>query len=170
MGQTAVIVPIAAAEAAVGHARARYDTSTQFGVPAHVTVVFPFVPQARLDAPTIAELRTIVAAHPAFDVTLRAFARFPHVLYLAPEPAEPFARLTEALVRRWPEAPPYGGAFGSAVVPHLTVTDRASPDGEAAAVREVAPHLPVTATVDAAWLIRFDGASWSRWVELPLAD
>jgi 2'-5' RNA ligase len=168
-GQTAVIVPIADAEAAVGRARARHDRSAQFGVPAHVTVIFPFLPQARLDAPAVAELRAIVAAQPAFDVVLRGFGRFPTTLYLAPEPAEPFVRLTDALVRRWPEAPPYGGAFGADVIPHLTVTDRASAADEAQAAREVAAHLPVTATVDAAWLIRYDGATWSWWVELPFA-
>ena len=42
------------------------------------------------------------------------------VLYLAPEPAEPFGALTEAFAAAWPEYPPYGGSFTD-VVPHLTV-------------------------------------------------
>ncbi|HEX3455421.1 MAG TPA: 2'-5' RNA ligase family protein [Gaiellaceae bacterium] len=41
-------------------------------------------------------------------------------VYLAPVPAEPFSALTEAVVGRFPEHPPYGGAFEYAV-PHLTV-------------------------------------------------
>ena len=40
--------------------------------------------------------------------------------YLAPEPPEPFARLTEAIAERWPDYPPYEGIHET-VIPHLTV-------------------------------------------------
>ena len=41
-------------------------------------------------------------------------------VYLAPSPAAPFRQLTHELFRRFPEHPPYGGAFDD-VVPHLSV-------------------------------------------------
>ena len=40
--------------------------------------------------------------------------------YLAPDPPEPFSRLTEAIVERWPDYPPYEGIHET-VIPHLTV-------------------------------------------------
>ncbi len=43
-----------------------------------------------------------------------------NVVYLAPDPAEPFVALTEALAAAFPDCPPYGGAFDEPV-PHLTI-------------------------------------------------
>ena len=42
------------------------------------------------------------------------------MLWLTPEPAEPFVRLTEAIVERYPEYPPYEGTHDR-LIPHLTV-------------------------------------------------
>ena len=50
---------------------------------------------------------------------------FPESLYLVPEPDEPFILLTEAIVREFPEYPPYGGKF-TEIVPHLTVANRSA--------------------------------------------
>ncbi|HET9416637.1 MAG TPA: 2'-5' RNA ligase family protein, partial [Candidatus Limnocylindria bacterium] len=69
-------------------------------------------------------LEQIVAGVPAFDVEFARVGRFPNVVWLAPEPAAPFARLTEAIAARWPDHPPYGGAFEE-VIHHLTVADGA---------------------------------------------
>jgi len=47
---------------------------------------------------------------------VRVLAREPRrfgdqVLYLAPAPDQPFRRLTDIIVREFPDYPPYGGAF-----------------------------------------------------------
>ena len=39
---------------------------------------------------------------------------------MEPEPREPFVELTQAVWRRWPGHPPYGGAHRE-IVPHLTL-------------------------------------------------
>ena len=46
--------------------------------------------------------------------------RFPGVVWLAPEPAEPFIALTELLAAAFPDHPPYEGAHDE-IVPHLTL-------------------------------------------------
>jgi len=163
-GQTAVIVPIPEAEPVVGRWRAVHDRAASAGVPAHVTIVYPFLPGELVDE---AALRDVVARQPAFTVTFASAARFPGVLYLAPEPAGPFRALTEALVRRWPEAPPYGGVFDE-VVPHLTVAHDVPETVLAAAERDVEASLPVTAVVTAARLIAFEGERWRCRATLPL--
>ncbi|MDP9814967.1 2'-5' RNA ligase family protein [Spirilliplanes yamanashiensis] len=163
-GQSAIIVPVPEAEPAVGAWRTRHDSAAAAGVPAHVTLVYPFLPLADVD---VAAVRAVLDAHPAFEVTFAATARFPGVLYLAPTPATPFVALVEALVARWPEAPPYGGAFPE-IVPHLTVTERAPEPVMAAAEAELTAALPISARVTAAALIGYDGAHWTHRAWLPL--
>jgi 2'-5' RNA ligase len=58
--------------------------------------------------------------------------RFPATAYLAPEPAEPFIALTEALIRTFPEFPPFRGEHES-IVPHLTVANGNANEADAAA-------------------------------------
>src|SRR5215213_340552 len=96
LGQTAVIVPVPEAEPVVGRWRARHDAAATAGVPAHVTVVYPFLSADRVDE---AALREEVGSLPAFAATFASTGRFPDLLYLAPEPADPFRALTGALVR-----------------------------------------------------------------------
>jgi 2'-5' RNA ligase len=137
------------------------------GVPAHITVVFPFAP---VDETVIASLTEIFAAVPGFEFALRRAARFPDTLYLAPEPAEEFVRLIEAVVRRFPAYPPYEGAYET-VIPHLTVAQ-----GDEAVLRDaeraVGRLLPIRAVAREAVLLEEvepDGARWQIRRRLPLA-
>jgi hypothetical protein len=85
-------------------------------------------------------IRDVLAPVEAFEVAFRESRRFDgEILYLVPEPAEPFLRTTEALVERFPDWPPYGGTHET-VVPHLTVAEGAACDQAEAAL---APGLPL---------------------------
>jgi hypothetical protein len=83
-------------------------------------------------------------------VQLVGTGRFEDVLYLAPEPDEPFLALVNTLAQHYPQYPPYGGAFGR-VIPHVTVArgERSLLDLAAAAI---ASSLPVTAVAEEAVL------------------
>jgi hypothetical protein len=87
--------------------------------------------------------------------------RFPAVLYLAPEPAEPFAALTEAVVSSYPEYPPYVGEFDT-IVPHLTAAegDPGVLDAAAAAIRQ---FLPLRARVLEVTLLDEIEPDFRRW-------
>src|SRR3989442_1054852 len=65
-------------------------------------------------------LEELFAGFEPFDFALTEVRRWPGVLWLAPEPAEPFVALTSALAARYPEHPPYEGEH-DVVIPHLTV-------------------------------------------------
>src|SRR5205807_1571117 len=80
----------------------------------------------------------IAARFPPFTFQLARVGRFPGVLYLAPEPAHPFVTLIEAVLRRWPQHPPYGGRYAT-VVPHVTVFDGPEPPGLVAALQDALP-------------------------------
>ena len=123
------------------------------GVPAHVTLLFPFGDED-------GGLEEIFAATEPFDFTLVAAAWFrdPPTFYLVPEPAAPFVALVETLMARYPEFPPYSGAHGT-IVPHVTV-GHAVPEDD---VRTVEAALPIGARAEeVTWLEeRADG----RWGE-----
>ncbi|MEV4178309.1 hypothetical protein [Nonomuraea sp. NPDC049709] len=84
-----------------------------------------------------------------------------------PEAAEPLVRrwrLTEDVVARWPEAPPYGGVH-DAIVPHLTLGHGVVVD-EAA----VAAALPLAARVTGvSMLVREDDEFWQETEFFPFA-
>ena len=120
MPRTALIIAIPEAEPAVGALRLAHDRSAPLGVPAHVTILYPFADPADVDEAAVADL---VASFPAFAFELDRVERFDegHV-WLHPEPSAPFAALIDAVWRRFPECPPYGGAH-DVVIPHLTVSE-----------------------------------------------
>jgi 2'-5' RNA ligase len=170
--RSTVIVPVPEAAGAVDRWREETcNDKPSVGVPAHVTLVFPFMPAAELDQLVIASLAEVVGEFDAFEFELRKPGRFPTTLYLAPGPASPFIRLTEAIVRRFPEHPPYEGAFDS-IVPHLTVAH-----GDVALMDEaesdIERSLPISSVAREALLLEEVEPDWGRWqvrARLPLAD
>ena len=120
MPETALICRVPEAEAYIGHHRQRFDPPARRNVPAHVTILYPFMEPARVDGAVLDELAAIAAAVPCFDFRLRDIARFPSSLYLAPDPARSFTLLTEGVHRAFPDYPPFAGKF-DVVVPHVTV-------------------------------------------------
>jgi 2'-5' RNA ligase superfamily protein len=170
--ESAVIVPVPEAEAAVGAFRAALDPSAAWGVPAHVTVVYPFAPPPRLGPDELARLRAAVRSVPRFEVSFSAVRWFDDaVVWLAPDPDDGFHALIRAVWAEFPEFPPYGGAHGESV-PHLTVGAGPDRDALAAAGRAVADRLPITAAVRAAHLLRGRDApgAWRSVAELPLGQ
>jgi 2'-5' RNA ligase len=166
-GQTALVIHMPEAEPVVGAWRRRFDTSAAHGVPAHVTVLYPFLDADRVDAGVVAALGELFAAHAAFEARFSACGRFPEVIYLAPELDAPFRELTEAVAARWPEAPPYGGQFED-VLPHLTVADGVPPDVQDMIEAELSGRLPVTTRVRAVVMETYDGALWKETAFFPL--
>jgi 2'-5' RNA ligase len=162
-------VTVPEAEPVVGEWRHRYTLDAPAGIPAHVTILFPFVEPERLGE-VEARLAELIAAVPAFDVTFARTARFPEVLYLDPEPAEPFVALTHAIEREWPDQPPYGG-HSETIVPHLTVAepeDLALVDAIAAAVES---RLPIVTRVSEASVFVEDHAGqWHEHGRLPFGQ
>lgn len=172
--KTALIVPVMAAEPAVGQHRRHLDGAAAWGVPPHVTVLYPFVEPTLAHQPeTLDAIREAVRVVPAFDCSFRETSWFgQEVLWLAPDPAQPFRDLTAGIFKAFPDHPPYAGAHdGSA--PHLTVGERRLADlsALAQAERKVSAHLPCSARIDTVLLIEGAAAprSWRVVQEFPLA-
>ncbi|MFG3639447.1 2'-5' RNA ligase family protein [Micromonospora sp. NPDC047762] len=168
--QTALIVPIPEAEEAVGPFRASLDRAAGWGVPAHVTVLYPFLPPQQLDEQVLAVLRETIAGIPRFDVALTDVGWFGDtVVWLAPQPARPFRELTSAVWQQFPEAPPYAGAH-SDVVPHLTIGHDAAKPTLNHAAETISTYLPINAAIDRVRLIAGtpDISPWRTVFEFPL--
>jgi len=112
-------------------------------IAAHVTLLAPFGSREQVTEGVLAELRRFFSDVTPFDYKLTRVSRFPGgTVYVTPEPAAPFRQLTLELTRRFPEHPPYAGAFGD-VVPHLSVP--LLPDEDVTDVEaELADRLPVS--------------------------
>jgi hypothetical protein len=61
-GQSAVVVPVPAAEPVVSTWRARFVGSAAQGMPAHITALYPFLPEEDLTGAVVSQLREICAA------------------------------------------------------------------------------------------------------------
>ena len=110
----------------------------------HVTLLWPFVPARAVTPALTAELGRIVTRHRAFDASFGAVGAFLDAAYLAPDDPGPFVALTEAIVERWPDLPPYEGRFAE-IVPHVTLREGAPLAPEVA--RAIEATLPVTSRV-----------------------
>ncbi len=147
--------------------RRRWDWASGVGAPPHVTVLYPFLPARSLDTDVRRALCEVAAGQPPFDARFARVGRFPGVVYLAPEPAEPFTGLTAGVVARYPDFPPYEGAFAE-VVPHLTITEAEAAPWDAIADR-TALALPFTHRVMALEvLIEGGDGRWNRRWRIPL--
>lgn len=140
MPLSAFIVRVPEAEPHVAHLRERFDPSARLGVPAHITLLYPFMSPERITEADLEAVRGVAARVPAFGYRLTHIGRFPGCLYLAPDPAEPFVALTTSLCECFPTFPPYEGQHG-AVVPHLTVAQAGEAEQHAAET-ELLSSLP----------------------------
>lgn len=105
--ESALIVEVPSAEPVVGQHRSELDANARLGIPAHITVLVPFMPTSRLGAAERARLESLFAAVKAFDFRLDHADWFgTTVLWLGPQDPTPFRKLTEAVFAAFPEFPP----------------------------------------------------------------
>ena len=170
-GRSALVVPVRLPDA-LEAIRLDHVDNARRGVPAHVTLLFPFVPAAELAATDADRAAAVIASARAFDVELRDAGTFDPappgegVVWLAPDPPEPFVAMTTALADAFPSYPPYGGIHDT-VIPHLTLANVEVDVPSVVATSRV--HLPFARRVDAAvLLVEDERGHWRAARELPL--
>ena len=174
--RTALVVVADAADGTLAPWRRRFHGwSVERGIPAHLTILFPFVVAAQVDADLLTSLRALYAPVAPFAYELARVESFPGVAWLAPEPAAPFRELIAATRAAFPDHPPYGDPTLEAV-PHCTVGGDTGDENDvrvlAAMLAELrdglGPSLPLACRAEAATLLveQADG-TWARGTAFP---
>jgi 2'-5' RNA ligase len=166
--ESAVLVPVPEAEEAIAALRRRLDPAGS-RVPAHVTVLYPFVPPDLIDDAVLDRLARAVRGVAGFDAQFTRVGWFEEVVaYLAPEPDQPFRELTRRVWQAFPDHPPYRGAHPD-TTPHLTVGDGAPPTELRSAADAVRRLLPIRTRVDRLQVMQGgDAGAWRVRAEVPL--
>ena len=167
---TAIIARIPEARSVIGEWRDELDPLKALGMPAHVTVLWPFRRMADIGPDTITRLRDVTIAEPSFTVRFDRIGWFgEELVHLVPDPTAPFRRLTRAIAEEFPEHPPYEGRFDE-VVPHMTVGHGGSHDRLHTAADHVLRAPAIVSDVTQLTLCERQGpaGSWRMVEELPL--
>jgi 2'-5' RNA ligase len=165
--QSAVVIPVPEAEALVGEIRFEHDPVAAQGVPAHITLIVPWLPPDEIAEGDLVDLERMLEDVAPFDFMLDRVAWFGRgVLWLAPEPADPFIKLTARLVDRF-GMPPYDDEFDE-VVPHLTVAHASDGVELEPIAQRLRGQLPVRCRAREVWVMEGDGRTWSARRRIPL--
>jgi 2'-5' RNA ligase len=154
--RTTLLVPVL-------EARVLLDRVTNAPSDPHVTLAFPFMDAEAINDDVVAALRERFARFPAFEFSLASTVRFGDVLFLSPEPAEPFRELVRALASG---EPPYEMPVTD-IWPHVTVSASVADLDRVEA--ELKPALPITCRAREAYLQGDDGhGGWRTMATFPL--
>lgn len=141
--ESALLLVLPEAEQAVGRFRADHDVAARVGVPAHITVAYPFKAAPDLDTADTDRLRTLFAGCPGFVVELATTGWFgSDVLFLNPRNTDPIVRLTRTVEAAFPDYPIYGGIYED-IHPHLTVAHDCGADVLKSIEDTLSASLPV---------------------------
>lgn len=151
--ETGLIIPVPAFEGFIREHRAVNSAVSPEGVPAHLTLLYPFLPPFRCDE-AHAEVEDFFNQIEPFEFELTHVGWFEdRVVFLAPSDPTPFVALTERLIDQWTQCIPYGGRHAGKHVPHLTLGIEGTP-AEMASLAEAAEKLlPIKCTAEQAWLM-----------------
>jgi 2'-5' RNA ligase len=170
--RTAIALLLEEAAPELAAVRAELDPANAARWPFHLTLLHPFVPRRELDEARVATLVAFCRDRPRLSFDLVGVEVFPGVVaYAAPAPAEPLRQIMRELWARFPETPPYGGAF-TEPIPHATLCRlEGSDDGtRLAEIQASVEHLlPVSCKLDAVSLMEeYEPDRWRQLRALPL--
>lgn len=156
---SSLFITVPEAEAVVRRWRTEYDRTAPVGFPAHITLLYPFLPPELITESVTRDLVELFACMPPFEFKLNGVCGFRGLIWLAPEPAEPFARLTRELCAAYPQLRPYGDETRT-VPPHLTVARSQDIGFLRDVTQELTNALPVTASAREIWLLAESQPAW----------
>jgi 2'-5' RNA ligase len=136
------------------------------GVPAHVTLLYPFAEEAQLDDSVLGVVGRIAARHPVLRLRLTEGRRFPDTLYASVEPDAPVRALQAQLADAFPTLPLYGDAFE--FVPHVSIVEGPRVTEPGALDDPAWATLPVEQVVDGIDLITGRDGRWATRRRFPL--
>jgi len=168
--ETAIVVPVESAELLLSAAATAFGFDRPPGVPAHVTLLYPFVDAERLVVGHAHEAQRALSYVQPFECSFSSIGRFddpPVAIYLEPKPVEQFSAMIDAVTAAFPKFPPYGGTVDE-VIPHLTVVETADRTLWADVEGWMGPQLPIRTSVQGFSIYVQTDAGWVERFKLPL--
>lgn len=152
---TTIVAPTPFVGGHVERIRQANDWSAQLGVPAHVTLLGPFLEPSALDETVVRRLEHVFGRHAAFATSFTRVVRVGNVACLLPDDPRPFEHLHEALRQQWPQ-------FPRRSLHQITVArDIVGREFDRLAA-ELAPLLPLSGSIHQAVLFAADGEGPAR--------
>ncbi len=140
------------------------------GLPAHVTVAYPFAEPGSIDDAVVGLVAEVVARRAPWTMRLVERRRWPDTVYASVEPGAPAIALQADLAAAFPSLPIYGGAI-EVFVPHVTIAEGPSVDDPSVDADPGWDDLPVTCAVSEVELIvRGDDGWWRTTRTFPLRE
>ncbi len=166
----AIVVPLPRCDSLLDDVATRLGIDRPVGMPAHVTLLYPFVDAAQLVAGMAAKAQQALSHVEPFACKFSTFGRFtfptPTALYLQPTPIEPFKAMIAALERAF-GLRSYGGQHEQ-VIPHMTPVEGDDVDLWGRTESAVRRSLPVSETIRTFSIYRQTDSGWQEAFTLPL--
>jgi hypothetical protein len=102
VGETGLVLLVPEADSAVSLWRSAHDPSAAEGMPAHITILYPFISAATLNDQVLVVIAAICREVPPAEFTFPEFGNFPGVLWLRPDTTM-CGDLTTRFRAHWPD-------------------------------------------------------------------
>ncbi len=155
--ESAVIVPVLQADGLLRPWRPRWQPAAPVGIPAHVTLAYPFLPADELGTAALSGLSAVFGAQPPFSVSLGGVGRRPGIVYLEVDPAEQLVALAAQVHAAFPASRSEWGGPERPLVPHVTALRSDDDEALDAAASALAVRLPLACRLAEVWLVQATG-------------
>ncbi|MGW0752939.1 2'-5' RNA ligase family protein [Streptomyces sp. NPDC002587] len=136
------------------------------GVPAHVSLLYPFVPEPALTDQDEKDVRSLAASFPAADLLLEEVMTASGFVAVTVPGLQP---IVDAFRAQWPGLRPYRGRFGARPAAHVTVAMGADTPAATARVRAaIGTLLPLHTRAAAVQLVVLTEEGWQSRFTVPL--
>ncbi|WP_411110530.1 2'-5' RNA ligase family protein [Streptomyces sp. c-19] len=165
-GTTALVIALPDADPLLEAAWRIDPALVRRGVPAHVSLLYPFVPESALTDQDEKGVRSLVARFPAADLRLDEVVTASGFVAVTVPGLQP---IVDAFRDQWPGLRPYGGRFGARPAAHVTVAMGADTPAAAAHVRAaIGSLLPLDTRAAAVQLVVLTENGWQPRFTVPL--
>ncbi|KOU13482.1 hypothetical protein ADK52_38570 [Streptomyces sp. WM6372] len=165
-GTTAVVIVLPDAAPLLDAAWRIDPALVRRGMPAHVSLLYPFVPESELTGQDEKVVRSLAASFPAVDLLLEELVTASGFVGVTVPELQP---IVDAFRAHWPGLRPYNGRFGTRPAAHVTVAMGADDATVAADVRAVVGSLlPLRTHAAAVQLVVLTEEGWQSRFAAPL--
>lgn len=127
-------------------------------MPAHVTLLGPFLEPQDLDESVVRRLTELFREHQGFEASFDRLVRVDDVACLLPDDPRPFDRVHESLRQQWPQ-------FQRRSLHQITVARDLTRQQFERLLADLQPLLPLSGSVRRAMLVAADGNGSAHVVE-----